>query len=107
MSIVLALLTFARVDRVFEDCGAGQALAKIVLKDIWHGALAALKLAKMCLFDITECTVQHRHRCQPHERQTDRLESCMAIGECAILSSASGRPERKHLLLTKCIAAGS
>jgi hypothetical protein len=91
-SIVHAHPTFARVDSVFtalEDCGdslahlnirgaAGQALARIVVNDIWRGALAALKAANLCHFDITE----HNITIDVHRTaKLIDLESCTAIGQ--------------------------
>jgi serine/threonine protein kinase len=72
-----------------EDCGdslahlnirgaAGQALARIVFKDIWRGALAALKAANLCHFDITE----HNITIDVHRTaKLIDLESCTAIGQ--------------------------
>jgi serine/threonine protein kinase len=91
-SIVHAHPTFARVDSVFtalEDCGdslahlnirgaAGQALARIVVNDIWRGALAALKAANLCHFDITE----HNIAIDVHRTaKLIDLESCTTIGD--------------------------
>jgi serine/threonine protein kinase len=92
-SIVHAHPTFARVDSVFtalEDCGdslahlnirgaAGQALAKIVFKDIWCGALAALKAANLCHFDITEHNIAINFDCT--KAKLIDLESCTTIGD--------------------------
>jgi serine/threonine protein kinase len=92
-SIVHAHPTFSRVDSVFtalEDCGdslarlnirgaAGRALAKIVLNDIWHGALPALQRANLCHFDITEHNIAIDHS-RTSAKLID-LESCTEIGQ--------------------------
>jgi hypothetical protein len=92
-SIVHAHPTFSRVDSVFtalEDCGdslarlnirgaAGRALAKIVLNDIWRGALPALQRANLCHFDITEHNIAIDHS-RTSAKLID-LESCTEIGQ--------------------------
>jgi hypothetical protein len=63
----------------------GQSLAKLVVKDIWRGALVILAAAKLCHFDITQYNIVVTHDLQ--SAKLIDLESMTRIGE-----STAGSP---------------
>jgi hypothetical protein len=121
--------SFVHVDSLFmafddvyialEDCGdalanfnirgaAGKALAKVVVRDIWRGALPVLKAKRLCHFDITEYNVAIGG-----DRQSARLidlESVTRFGENAAATPTAATVRRRPDTATaefdeKCVCA--